>query len=142
MMPLIEVLEQLDIEYHLGGSVASSLYGEPRRTQDIDVVATLQPLHVRRFVALLNQEYYIDESSVQDAIRRRASFNIIYLDTSMKVDIFIPQRRAFDQDEHQHIQHLPLETGGRTFPFASPEAIVLHKLEWYEMGGRVSQRQW
>jgi hypothetical protein len=102
IMPLIEVLEQLGIEYHLGGSVASSLYGELRRTQDIDIVAILQPSHVRRLVALLNQEYYIDESSVRDGIRRHASFTVIYLDTSMKVDIFIPQPRAFDQDERQH----------------------------------------
>lgn len=142
IMPLIEVLEQLGIEYHLGGSVASSMYGEGRRTEDIDIVATLQPSHVRRFVALLNQDYYLDESAVRDAIRYRSSFNAIFFDTSMKIDIFIPKLRPFDQDEIQHIQHLPLKEGERTFPVASPEAMVLRKLEWYDMGGRMSDRQW
>lgn len=128
------MLEQLGIEYHFGGSVASSVYGTRRRTWDIDLVAILQPSHVRRFVALLNQDYYLDEASIRDALRLRSSFNIIFFDTSMKIGIFIPKPRAFDLDELQHIQYLPLEPGGRVFPVSSPESIVLRKLEWYASG--------
>jgi hypothetical protein len=142
LLPIVEALEQLGVAYHLGGSVASSLHGEARSTQDIDLVANLQAAHVRHFVALLNQDYYLDESSIRDAIRRQASFNAIFLDTGMKIDVFIPKARAFDQDELQHIHYLPLERGGRSFPVSSPEAMILRKLEWYEMGGRVSKRQW
>jgi hypothetical protein len=140
--PLIEVLEQLEIEYHLGGSVASSVYGERRRTQDVDIVALLQSSHVRRFIALLNHDYYLSESSIRDAIRLRSSFNLIFFNTGFKIDIFIPKLRAFDQDELHHIQYISLEDGGRAFPVASAESMVLRKLEWYEMGGRMSDRQW
>lgn len=137
-----EILEQLGIGYHLGGSVASSLHGEARHTQDIDLVAILRPSHVRRFVALLGQDYYLDEGSIRDALRLHSSFNMISFETSMKIDIFIPKPRAFDQDELQHLLYLPLEPGGRVFLVASPESTVLRKLEWYEMDGRVSNRQW
>lgn len=140
--PIAEALEQLGVEYHLGGSVVSSLHGKPRYTQDIDLVANLQPSHVRRFVEMLNQDYYIDESMIRDAIRQRSSFNAISFATSYKIDVFIPKLRAFDQDEIQHIQYLPLEEGERAFPVTSPEATVVRKLEWYEMGGRGSSRQW
>ena len=115
IMPLIEVLEQLGIEYHLGGSVASSIYGEKRRTQDVDIVAILQPSHIRRFVALLRQDYYLDESSIRDAIRLQSSFNMIFFATNLKIDIFIPKPRAFDRTERQRVQYAPLVTGGAFF---------------------------
>ena len=142
LQPVADVLEQLGVAYHLGGSVASSLYGEPRPTQDIDLVASLQPSHVRLFVALLYLDYYIDDSSIRDAIRHKTSFNVIHVDMGMKIDIFIPKMGAFDQDELQHIRHMSLLSDGRSFPVSSPEAMVLRKLEWFEMGGRGSTRQW
>lgn len=142
LFPVAEVLEQLGVEYHLGGSVASSLYGMARPTQDIDLVANLQPSHVKRFVAFLKQDYYVDEDMVRDAIRYHSSFNIIYYALGIKIDLFIPKLAAFDQEELQHVQYLPLEPGGRAFPVKSPEILILRKLGWYEMGGRVSQRQW
>ena len=80
---------------------------------------------------------------IRDAIRRRSSFNVIHLATMMKVDVFILKDRAFDQaafarstastlDEHQR----------RVYPLTTAEDIVLHKLEWYRLGGGVSERQW
>jgi hypothetical protein len=109
VMPVIETLEQLGVDYHLGGSVASSVYGQRRRTQDVDIVATLQPSHIRRFVALLKQDYYLDEEAIRDAIRLRASFNLVFFSTGLKIDIFIPKQRAFDQDEQRHIHYFPLK---------------------------------
>ena len=58
------------------------------------------------------------------------------------MDIFIPKLRAFDQDASQHTRQQPLQQGGRPFSVASPENMIINKLEWYEMGGRVSTRQW
>jgi hypothetical protein len=59
--PVISALEQLGIEYYLGGSVVSSTYGIPRATFDVDLVANLQQQHVRSFVRKLGEEYYADE---------------------------------------------------------------------------------
>ena len=51
LTPVVEAMEQLAIPYHIGGSVASSLYGEFRPTQDVDIVAELQLSHVLRQTA-------------------------------------------------------------------------------------------
>lgn len=83
--PVAEILEKLGVEYHLGGSVASSLHGTARPTQDIDLVANLQPSHVKQFVAFLKQDYYVDEDMMRDAIRYRISFNIIYFELGIKL---------------------------------------------------------
>ena len=139
---VVEAMEQLAIPYHIGGSVASSLYGEFRPTQDVDIVADLRLAHVRSFVKLLDQDYYIDEDAVRDAIRRRSSFSLISNETFMKVDVFLPKSRAFDRDAVRGVKRQPLVKGGREFVLASPENMVVNKLEWYEMGGRVSDRQW
>lgn len=142
LAPVVETLDQLAVPYHIGGSVASSLYGEFRPTQDVDIVADLQLAHVRLFVKRLEGDYYVVEDSIQDAIRRRASFNLISNETFMKVDVFIPKSRAFDQDAVRSVRRQPLIKGGHEYTLASPENVVVNKLEWYAMGGRVPDRQW
>lgn len=58
---LVDVFEELCIPYHIGGSVASSVFGDPRATLDIDVIAAIQPGHVPLLVNLLETDYYIDK---------------------------------------------------------------------------------
>jgi len=140
--PLVEALEELGVPYHIGGSVASSLYGLPRLTIDVDIVADLRMGHVRPLVNQLQTIYYIDEDMVRDAISRHSSFNIIHQDTILKVDVFIPKSRLFDQEELRRAQQEVLLEGTRPFNMASPEGTILNKLEWYRMGGEVSDRQW
>jgi hypothetical protein len=140
--PLVEALEELRVPYHIGGSVASSLYGLPRLTIDVDVIADLRLEHIRPLVIRLQTNYYIDEDMIRDAIRRRSSFNVIHLDTMLKVDVYIPKSRSFDQEELRRVQQEVLLEGTRPFNVASPEGTILNKLEWYRMGGEVSDRQW
>jgi len=140
--PIVEALEELGIPYHIGGSVASSLYGLPRLTIDADLVADIRMKHVRPLVKQLETDYYIDEDMIRDAIKRRSSFNVIHLDTMLKVDIFIPKSRLFDQEELRKVRQEVLSEGTRPFNIASPEGTILNKLEWYRMGGEVSDRQW
>ncbi len=142
LAPVVEVLEELGVAYHIGGSVASSVHGIPRLTIDADIVAELRPEHVRPLVRVLEAEYYIDADAVRDAIRRRGSFNAIHLETMLKVDVFIPKTRAFDQEELRRTRQELLAEGTRPFYMASPEGTILNKLEWYRMGGEVSDRQW
>ena len=140
--PLVEALEELGVPYHIGGSVASSLYGLPRLTIDVDIIADLRLEQVRPLVLRLQTDYYIDEDMIRDAIRRRSSFNVIHLDTMLKVDVYIPKSRSFDQEELRRVQQEVLLEGARPFNVASPEGTILNKLEWYRMGGEVSDRQW
>lgn len=142
MIPVVVVLEDLSVRYHIGGSIASSIYGLPRLTMDADLVADLHPGQVRSFVIRLKAEYYVDEDSIRDAIGRRSSFSVIHYGTSIKIDIFIPKARLFDQEEWHRSQTKMLEGSDRPFIVASPEGVILNKLEWYKMGGGVSDRQW
>jgi len=144
--PVVEVLEQLGIAYHVGGSVASSAHGIARTTLGVDLVADLQLEHVQPFVEALRTAYYVDAAMVEDAIRRQASFNLIHLPTMIKVDVFIPKGQAFDRAAFRRARQETLAeedaNNARPFYVASPEDVILRKLEWYKAGGGVSERQW
>lgn len=139
---MVEIFDDFGISYYIGGSVASSAYGQRRGTADVDVVADIQLSQAQRLVKLLEQEYYISVDMIKDAIRHRSSFNIIYLSTMTKIDIFIPKPRSFSQQEHLRARPMILIAGTRPFLLSSPEDIILNKLEWYKMGGEISTRQW
>jgi hypothetical protein len=87
--PVLEALRRLDVRYYVGGSIASSAHGMPRASVDADVVAELQPHHVRPLVSLLEKDYYVDEARVHDSVATRRSFNAIHLATMLKVDVFV-----------------------------------------------------
>ena len=140
--PLISAFDQIGILYYIGGSVSSSLHGISRRTQDVDVIADIQLSHVHRLVQILQNDYYIDEQALNDAVKRRLPYNVIYLGTMMKIDLMPLKRRAFTQEEARRAQDHILEAGTRPLRIASPEDAILTKLEWFNMGGRMSSRQW
>ncbi|MEZ4727953.1 MAG: hypothetical protein R3E79_12560 [Caldilineaceae bacterium] len=142
-LDVVAVLEQLQIPYLVGGSMASALHGFSRTTLDSDLVADIRPEHVPSLVQQLGDRYYISDSSIHDAIRHRSSFNLIHLATMFKVDIFLPKARQFDRDQmRQRRQYVVATNPERTAYVASPEDTILAKLEWYRLGGEVSDRQW
>jgi hypothetical protein len=142
--PFVEALEQLNVSYYIGGSVASSVMGKPRSTLDADIVADLRPRDVQPLIELLEKEYYIVDSMIEDAIRHRSSFNIIFLKNAIKIDVFIPKREAFVAAEFQRKRAIRIGEGdyARVYEVASPEDTILRKLDWYKAGGSVSERQW
>jgi hypothetical protein len=144
LTPVVDALDALGVAYHLGGSVASSAHGMPRSTLDVDLVAELEPEHVPGLVERLRDAYYVEPDAVQRAIAARRSFNVIHLATMLKVDVFVPQGRAFDREAARRASPQPLEEAvdARPFVLASPEDVILAKLEWYRAGGGVSERQW
>jgi hypothetical protein len=110
---------------------------------DGDVMAELGPAHVAPLVAALRDTYYVPEERIRDAVARRASFNLIHLDTMLKVDVFVSRDRPFDRSAFDRARPAPIAgTPGATLPVSSAEDVVLAKLEWYRRGGEVSQRQW
>lgn len=141
---LAEVFDRLSIPYVVGGSLASSVYGIPRATQDVDVAAGLDRERADAFADALAGDFYIDAAVVREAIRRRASFNVIHLDTMFKADVFIAGGDEWSREEmaRARVERLDLTGTAVEIRFASPEDILLHKLLWYERGDRVSDRQW
>ncbi len=136
-----EVLDDLGVPWLVGGSVASSLHGIPRSTQDVDLVADLLGVHVAAFTAALQDRFYVDAQAVMGAVKRRASCNLIHLDTMTKVDVFVAKADPLSRGEMSRRQYFEIEQGVR-LPLASAEDIVLQKLAWFRKGGGVSERQW
>lgn len=137
------VLEELEVPYFIGGSFASTLYGMVRTTQDCDIITLLEEDQIAAFVEALQSDFYIDEISILDAIQHRSSFNLIHRDSMFKVDIFIPPLRAYTKVQFARAKReiLSIESEEKTM-VASAEDILLAKLEWFRLGGEVSERQW
>lgn len=144
-LKVTDFFENLGIPYLIGGSLASTLYGMVRSTQDSDIVAEMRSEHLREFVSALQGDFYVDEEMIAEAIQHHSSFNIIHRESMFKVDVFIPQPRAYLQSQLARAQRqvFTFEAASPVSArFASPEDTILSKLEWYRMGGEVSERQW
>jgi len=139
-LEVIEVLRKLGVRYLVGGSLASSLHGIPRATQDVDLVVDLHAGQVEEVVRQLENGFYVDGDMIIEAIRRRASFNIIHLQTMLKIDIFLPRSDPFCRSELERASAKLVE--GHEMIIATAEDIVIEKLRWYELGGGISDRQW
>jgi len=96
--PVVEAFDKLGIPYYIGGSVASSTYGLARSTLDIDMVSDLKSENVHKLVKILEAAYYIDEDMILDAIQRRSSFNLIHLETMLKVEVFVAKEGLYHQE--------------------------------------------
>lgn len=140
---IVAVFERLTVPYLVGGSIASSLQGFPRATQDVDIVAELRLDQVPAFVRMLEGDFYLDEFAIRDAVVRRTSFNVIHLETMFKVDVFIPTDDPATRSEMDRRQRFALPVDpARTIIVASPEDTIVQKLRWYRLGDHVSERQW
>lgn len=142
--PLIKIFKELSISYYICGSVASSAFGISRTTQDIDIVSNIKIESVDTIFEILKKEYFIDKEMILDAINTKTSFNLIHLETMLKLDIFILK------NENYHLMTLSRaiedrleqnEDSLRIF-LSTPEDIILSKLIWYKMGDEISERQW
>ncbi len=138
------VFDELAVPYVVGGSLASSVYGIPRATQDVDLVADLKLEHVESFTASLISEFYVDADMAADAIKHRASFNVVHLATMFKADIFVPARDSWIREELRRARMEQFDVAEKSviIRFASPEDTLLHKLVWYKLGNEISDRQW
>ena len=143
LLRVTQTLERLGVPYAVGGSLASSLHGVMRSTLDVDIVADIKPEHVPALVSAFSTEFYADEAMIRDTIKHRSSFNLIHYETAFKVDIFIRKLRPYDQVQLNRRRKSVIATNPEASVYVvSPEDIILSKLEWYRMGGEVSDRQW
>lgn len=140
---VITVLEKLGVRYLIGGSLASSIYGEPRATRDADILADIKPEHIEPVYHMLEPQFNISKEAIRNALKHRSSFNAIHLQSLFKVDVFIPKNRQFDEQEFQRMAlHIVANNPDRHAFVASVEDIILAKLEWYRLGNEVSDQQW
>lgn len=144
LQPVVEALERLGVPYYIGGSVASSAYGAARTTMDVDLASLLAPEHVRPLAEMLEGDYYLNEETMREAVRRSSSFNLIHLGTMFKIDVFLPRRFPHEAAAlaRRRKDSLAAEHGSAEVYLLSPEDVVLKKLSWFRSGGEVSENQW
>ena len=135
------VLDQLGLPWVLGGSMASSLVGEPRSTVDIDVAVLLGQGDVDTFVEAVQTHYYVSVEMMREAVAAHSSFNLLHHLTGMKIDVFPLADEPLDRLQlarREHVEVLP----GMHLWVGSAGDQILRKLHWYRLGGEVSDRQW
>ena len=139
---LARIFERLGVRYCVGGSVASSVYGEVRTTLDVDVVADLAPEDVDELVAAVESDFHVVEEAVRRAVRERSSFNLIHEEMLVKADVYVLPNDPTHRGQLERSRRFALRSEpGSEVELASPEDVVVHKLRWYDMGGGVSDRR-
>lgn len=128
-------LERTRIRYFITGSQATIAYGEPRFTNDIDVVVDLTVANCDLFCDGFPQpEFYFNRETARQECQREGMFNIIHPDSGQKIDVVIAKQSSFDQLRFDRGIRIPISDGCQAV-FSSPEDIILKKMEWHAMGG-------
>ena len=131
---LAETFARLGIDHMITGSLASSLYGEPRATHDIDVVAQFDEQHVVPLVAAFSApNFYLTEEGIRDALGPVGMFNLVDMESGVKVDVWRLTADAFDVA--RFARRRPEEIDRHTIVFSSPEDTILAKLHWAKLSG-------
>jgi hypothetical protein len=135
LQKVAEVFERNQIQYLVTGAIASVAYGEPRLTNDIDIVAAIKKEHIPNLLeAFPPDEFYASEEAIKDAIRHQGQFNIIHPSSGLKVDVIIRKDTEFDRSRFSRIRRIqPAESYQANF--ASPEDVIIKKMEYYKEGG-------
>jgi hypothetical protein len=125
---LADDLDASGIPFMVAGSHGSSYHGQPRTTHDLDLVIDPTREQLEHFLTLLGDRCYVSRDAALDALQRRSMFNVIDFDEGWKADLIIRKDRPFSVEEFRR-RH-PGTLLGRSLPIASPEDIILTKLEW------------
>jgi len=135
--------ERIGLKYAIGGSVASSLIGEPRSTVDVDFALRMTEDDFDRLLDAVRPLFYVPVETALQAVREHDSFNIIHNDAALKADLFVLGSGVLDVNQiERRIQvEVPTVPPCQLW-ITAPEDQVLRKLDWYQRGGSVSERQW
>lgn len=110
---------------------------------DVELVADMRIEQADTLAQMLGDDFYTDVEMISNAIIHQHSFNVIHQETMFKVDVFLRKPRPFDQAQFERRRKYVLaEDPERAAYFATPGDNMLAKLEWYRLGGEVSDRQW
>jgi len=128
------VFDALGVHYAVVGSMASSFYGDPRTTNDVDIIADLSLNHVDPLVtAFRTDDFYISEDAVREAVQSKSQFNIILPEYGLKVDVVVKSIKSADQTDRR--KSVPFKSETVPTFFAAPEDVILGKLAFYREGG-------
>lgn len=121
-------LERAGIHYMVSGSIASSYFAQPRMTRDIDIVIEIDSHNTEALVQAFSSGYYIDEIAVKDAVARKSMFNIIQLESMIKIDFIVRKESTYRTTEFQ--RRAKVEIDDASISFVTPEDLLISKLVW------------
>jgi hypothetical protein len=131
---VVSALEAAGVPYMISGSLASSIYGEPRLTHDIDLVIEVNPSDADCLCAALALDgTFLDPESARSAIRDKDMFNLIEMNEGDKVDFWLLTDTAFDKSRFS--RRRIAEFLKTHLSVSSPEDVILMKLLWAEKSG-------
>jgi hypothetical protein len=136
------MLEALDIPYALGGSMASSLIGEPRSTVDVDIAIRIERGSGEALLAQARADFYVPLDTARAAIDARSSFNLVDTEHGLKVDLFVLGDGLLDRMQIERRVSIAIPGFAEPVWVTSPEDQVLRKLDWFRHGSHESERQW
>ena len=142
-LDVARTLDALGIPYVLGGSLASSIMGEPRSTVDIDMAIRLDSVSLEPLLEATRTEFYVPEDAARAATETASSFNMVHRAGALKVDLFVLGDGVLDRRQlARRVRMVVSVDPASELWVTSAEDQVLRKLEWYRSGGGVSDRQW
>ena len=131
---LIQPLHGTGLPYMITGSVAAIAYGEPRMTNDVDLVLGLSPGDGEKLVtAFPSSEYYVPPLEIIEEERQRprhGNFNIIHHETGLRADIYLTGDDPLHEWAFARRTRFPI--GGDDIWFAPVEYVIVRKLEYFE----------
>ncbi len=137
---VVSAFRRHQVPYFVTGSLASSVRGEFRATNDLDIVATLRGRQIPALIADLSGEFIADADQAVNAFAEGTSFNLIHRVTYLKVDVF-PCLTEFDREATRRATNVELPGGREALRVASTEDVLLAKARWYRLGGETSEVQ-
>lgn len=130
----VGVLEKLNIPYLIVGSFATSIWGEPRMTLDIDIVIDLRTNQVEAFCRQFpSPEFYVSETAAREAVVRRRQFNVLYPSTANKIDFMIPRNEEWSRQQLERAR-TQLFDGNINLQVCSPEDVIISKMRYFKEG--------
>lgn len=132
------ILGGLGTPYHFTGGLASSFYGEPRFTQDIDLVIRLSidDPATSALLERLSTGYFINRQAIRDAIRRKSIFQALEEETGMRIDFHVGEKIPGEllRTECKEV------AAGLSVPLVAKQDAILSKLLWIQLGSGKSKR--
>ena len=137
-------LEELKIRYVIGGSLASSVWGEWRNTNDADIAIQISQADVPNLMKTFGEPYYVHEPDLTEAIASTQAFRsaqLLHMEEVFKIDLFLLPESEYSTTVLARAVEVEVLEGIR-LRYSSAEDMIVTKLRWFQLGGQVSDRQW
>ena len=116
------------VAFMLTGSFALAYYATPRMTRDIDMVVALDERDLEPLVAAFASDFYIDADAARTAVLTERMFNLMHLDSGVKVDLIV--RKSDEYRQVEFARRKPVAIAGVRTWIVSCEDLILSKLVW------------